>query len=131
MDKIGKSGPEDRSNSNMENNMTTISIDFSVLTNDDSSCSISGNITVTDVPQQGDRLSFQFSEMYWDVFDNDKYINCVTGSFTVTHRAMSIGQAAMPIMVLLSDVHVPSGDDARNVGKYFEAAHNLSFYMDK
>lgn len=110
--------------------MKTVSIDLSILSDSATFCKVSGNISVPEIPQVGDKIYFPLSNEYWNIFDNDDYVSQVSQPFTVESRIIIANGHQSSIVIVMRDIVVSSGRDANNFGKYFEKAHKLVHDFD-
>ncbi len=98
-----------------------IYIDFSLFTDQNSFGCVSGNLQVVEVPQSGDSVSFLFPTNEVDI----NLPSTFSGFLTVTNRVISVGPSIHPISLSLSDVVVPTRENAIELVTYLEKGFGL------
>lgn len=100
----------------------SIYIDVSIFSEESGACgNISGELDLPVTPQIGDSVSFTFSSKNKNVV-LPAYFD---GFLTVAGRVISTNVDKPTVLISLSDVMVPTVEDALKVMNYFESAFDL------
>ena len=97
-----------------------IAVDFSIFTEEGAFGQVSGDLDMVVMPEIGDSISFLFADNGVVLDSNVKFC----GILKVTDRIIAMRKGGS-LAIALSDVVVPTKDDAIKLMQYFESAFDL------
>lgn len=100
--------------------MFKVHIDISLFTRDAAFGMISGDLTLPEIPQVGDRIGFRILEKI------EAYVGIIPfgGLLRVTHRVIA-ADGDLPVMLSLEDLTAATPDDAQKIIEMAEKNYGL------